>query len=141
MELLEGRTLSKEILNSLESRVEKVKNTLNRPPSLAIINYYDDSPSAIYVKGKIKACEKLGIKTSLINPGEAKGYAYFLEFLKDAENDSSIDAIMIERPLPDGYETIETWDKFGALKDVDGLSSLSMGKLFITKSMAEIEKG
>ena len=57
------------------------------------------------------------------------------------EEDSLIDAIMIERPLPSGYEDIKTWDKFGALKDVDGLSSLSIGKLFITKNMAEIEKG
>ena len=139
--LLEGRTLSKEILNSLESGIEKVKAALNRPPALAIINYYDDSASAVYVKRKIKVCERLGIKTDLINPGSEKGYAYFLELLKRMEGDSSIDAIMIERPLPSGYENIQTWDKFGALKDVDGLSSLSMGKLFITKSMAEIESG
>jgi methylenetetrahydrofolate dehydrogenase (NADP+)/methenyltetrahydrofolate cyclohydrolase len=141
MELLEGRTLSKEILDSLESRIEKVKNTLNRPPSLAIINYYDDSSSAIYVKRKIMVCERLGIKTNLINPGADKGYPYFLELLQKMEEDSLIDAIMIERPLPSGYENIKTWDDFGALKDVDGLSSLSMGKLFITKNMAEIEKG
>ena len=139
--LLEGRTLSKEILNSLEERIEKVKAALNRPPALAIINYYNDSASAVYVKRKIKACERLGIKTDLINPGEDKGYSYFLELLKRMEGDSSIDAIMIERPLPSGYENIQTWDKFGSLKDVDGLSSLSMGKLFITKSMAEIESG
>ena len=56
MELLEGKTLSKEILSSLESRIEKVNDILKRPPSLTIINYYDDSPSAIYVKRKIKAC-------------------------------------------------------------------------------------
>ncbi len=141
MELLEGRTLSKEILTSLESRIEKTKAALNRPPSLTIINYYDDSPSAIYVKRKIKVCDRLGIKTDLINPGEDKGYSHFLELLKNFQEDESIDAIMIERPLPSGYEAIKTWDTFGALKDVDGLSSLSMGKLFLAKNIAEIEKG
>ncbi|MEA3306838.1 MAG: bifunctional 5,10-methylenetetrahydrofolate dehydrogenase/5,10-methenyltetrahydrofolate cyclohydrolase [Elusimicrobiota bacterium] len=141
MNLLEGKTLSKEILTSLESRIEKVKNALNRPPSLTIINYYADSASAIYVKRKIKICERLGIKTDLINPGEDKGYSYFLELLNRLQEDSSIDAIMIERPLPDGYEDIKTWNTFGSLKDVDGLSSLSMGKLFISKTMSEIEKG
>ncbi len=141
MELLEGKTLSKEILASLESRIEEIKTALNRPPSLAIINYYSDSASAIYVKRKLKACEKLGIKAVLINPGEAKGYAYFLELLNRLQEDASVDAIMIERPLPDGYEDIKTWNAFGALKDVDGLASLSMGKLFISKTMAEIEKG
>ena len=141
MELLEGRTLSKEILTSLESRIEKTKAALNRPPSLTIINYYDDSPSAIYVKRKIKVCDRLGIKTDLINPGEAKGYSHFLGLLKNFQEDESIDAIMIERPLPSGYEAIKTWDTFGALKDVDGLSSLSMGKLFLAKNIAEIEKG
>ncbi|MCK4935380.1 MAG: bifunctional 5,10-methylenetetrahydrofolate dehydrogenase/5,10-methenyltetrahydrofolate cyclohydrolase [Elusimicrobiales bacterium] len=141
MKLLEGKTLSKEILDSLESRIEKVKAALNRPPSLSIINYYDDSPSAIYVKIKMKVCARLGIKTTLINPGEDKGYPYFLKLLKSMEEDSSIDAIMIERPLPPGYEDMKTWDNFGIAKDVDALSSLNMGKLFIAKSMDEIEKG
>ncbi|MCG2725356.1 MAG: bifunctional 5,10-methylenetetrahydrofolate dehydrogenase/5,10-methenyltetrahydrofolate cyclohydrolase [Elusimicrobia bacterium] len=141
MKLLEGKTLSNEILNSLSERIEKVKNGIKRPPSLSIINYFDDSPSAVYVKRKIKVCDRLGIKTDLINPGEDKGYSYFLEFLKGVQEDSSIDAIMIERPLPSGYENIKTWDAFGARKDVDGLSSLSMGKLFIAKNMDEIENG
>ena len=139
--LIEGKTLSNEILNSLPERIEKVKDILKRPPSLAIINYYDDSPSAIYVKRKMKVCERLGIKTELINPGEDKGYSYFLEFLKNMDEDPSIDAIMIERPLPPGYENLKTWDAFGAGKDVDGLSALNMGRLFISKNMDEIARG
>ncbi|MCK5582834.1 MAG: bifunctional 5,10-methylenetetrahydrofolate dehydrogenase/5,10-methenyltetrahydrofolate cyclohydrolase [Elusimicrobiales bacterium] len=139
--LIEGKTLSNEILNSLPNRIEKIKDILKRPPTLSIINYYDDSPSAIYVKRKIKVCDRLGIKTELINPGEAKGYSYFLEFLKSMDENPSIDAIMIERPLPPGYENLKTWDAFGARKDVDGLSSLNMGRLFISKNMHEISRG
>lgn len=139
--LIEGKTLSNEILNSLPERVEKIKEKLKRPPTLAIINYYDDSPSAIYVKRKIKVCDRLGIKTDLINPGEDKGCPHFLQLLKSMDEDPSIDAIMIERPLPSGYENLKTWDAFGARKDVDGLSSLNMGRLFISKNMDEISLG
>ncbi|MGD9642867.1 MAG: bifunctional 5,10-methylenetetrahydrofolate dehydrogenase/5,10-methenyltetrahydrofolate cyclohydrolase [Elusimicrobiales bacterium] len=141
MKILEGKTLSAEILGALPARVEAVKARLGRPPSLAIINYFADSPSAVYVKRKIAACEKLGIAVKLFAPKPEEGYPAFKALLARLGADSAYDAIMIERPLPDGFETRETWDAVPAAKDVDGLSSLNMGRLFIAKKFSEIENG
>ena len=141
MKILEGKTLSASILGSLPPRIEAVKARLDRPPSLAIINYFADSPSAVYVKRKIAACEKLGIRVKLFAPDRAEGYAGFKALLARLGSDADYDAIMIERPLPDGYETLETWDSVPAAKDVDGLSSLNMGRLFIARKFREIEEG
>lgn len=141
MKLLEGKTLSAEILGALPPRVEAVKAALGRPPSLAIINYFENSPSAVYVKRKIAACEKLGLQVKLFAPDQAEGYAGFKALLARLGADPAYDAIMIERPLPDGYETLETWDSIPAAKDVDGLSSLNMGRLFISKKFSEVEAG
>jgi len=141
MKILEGKTLSAEILGALPARIEAVKARLGRPPSLAIINYFADSPSAVYVKRKIAACEKLGIQVKLFAPKPEEGYPAFKELLARLGADRAYDAIMIERPLPDGFETLETWDSIPAAKDVDGLSSLNMGRLFIAKKFSEVETG
>ncbi|MBI5743446.1 MAG: bifunctional 5,10-methylenetetrahydrofolate dehydrogenase/5,10-methenyltetrahydrofolate cyclohydrolase [Elusimicrobia bacterium] len=141
MKILEGKTLSAQILAALPARVEAVKAALGRPPSLAIINYFADSPSAVYVKRKVAACEKLGIKVELFSPAAAEGYPAFKALLARLGADPAYDAIMLERPLPDGFETLETWDALPAAKDVDGLSTLNMGRLFISKKFSEIEAG
>jgi len=141
MRILEGKTLSSDILASLAPRIEGVKARLGRAPSLAIINYFADSPSAVYVKRKIAACEKLGIKVELFSPKASAGYQDFKDQLACLGADPDYDAIMLERPLPDGFETRETWDALPAPKDVDGLSSLNMGRLFIAKKFSEIENG
>lgn len=141
MKILEGKTLSAEILGALPARVGAVKARLGRPPSLAIINYFADSPSAVYVKRKIAACEKLGIAVKLFAPKPEEGYPAFKALLARLGADPDYDAIMIERPLPDGFETRETWDAVPAAKDVDGLSTLNMGRLFIAKKYDEVERG
>lgn len=141
MKLLEGKTLSAEILGALPARIDAVKTRLERPPSLAIINYFADSPSAVYVKRKITACEKLGISVTLFAPKPEEGYPAFKALLARLGADPAYDAIMIERPLPDGFETLETWDALPAAKDVDGLSTLNMGRLFLAKKFSEVEEG
>lgn len=141
MKILEGKTLSAEILGALPARIEAVRSRLGRPPALAIINYFADSPSAVYVKRKIAACEKLGIAVKLFAPKPGEGYPAFKALLARLGADPDYDAIMIERPLPDGFETRETWDAVPAAKDVDGLSTLNMGRLFIAKKFDEVENG
>ncbi len=139
MRILEGKTLSARILAALPARIEAVKARQGRPPSLAIVNYFPDSPSAVYVSRKTAACAKLGITTKLFRPDQAGGIQAFRTLLAALGADTAYDAIMLERPLPDGFETLETWDSLPAAKDVDGLSSLNMGRLFISKKLSEIE--
>ena len=141
MKILEGKTLSAEILGALPARIEAVKTRLGRAPALAIVNYFPDSPSAVYVRRKIAACEKLGIAVKLFAPRPEEGYPAFKALLARLGADPDYDALMIERPLPDGFETRETWDAMPAAKDVDGLSTLNMGRLFLAKKFSEVEKG
>jgi len=136
--LLEGKTLSRNILDALPERIARVSAAAGRPPLLAIVNYFDDSASGVYVKRKVAACDKLGIKVRMIKPEQATGLAGFIKILDELKNDTAVDAVMVERPLPDGFEVPLMWDAIPALKDVDALSSVNMGRLFISKT-ADIE--
>ncbi|OGS07610.1 MAG: hypothetical protein A2270_06645 [Elusimicrobia bacterium RIFOXYA12_FULL_51_18] len=132
--LLEGKTLSRQILDALPERIAAVTAGAGRPPSLAIINYSDDSPSGVYVRRKVAACDKLGIKVRIIQPEPRHGLTGFLKVLGELKNDPEVDAIMVERPLPDGFESPLMWDAIAPGKDVDALSSVNMGRLFISKA-------
>jgi len=132
--MLEGKMLAQKILAALPERIAGVKARAGRPPFLAIVNYFDDSPSGIYVKRKILACEKLGVGVRLIKPDPKEGLPGFLDLLARLKNDDAIDAVMIERPLPGGFEVPAMWDAIPDGKDVDALSSLNMGRLFISKT-------
>lgn len=131
--LLEGKTLSKSILDALAPRIAAFSAAAERPPSLAVVNYFEDSPSAIYVQRKLAACARLGIRTELIKPDSGEGLAGFLKLLSRLGSDAGTDAVMIERPLPEGFETTGMWDAVPAAKDVDALSSANMGRLFISR--------
>jgi methylenetetrahydrofolate dehydrogenase (NADP+)/methenyltetrahydrofolate cyclohydrolase len=138
--LLEGKTLSRKILDTLPERVAVVRARAGRAPSLTIINYFDDSAAALYVKIKIAACEKLGIGVHVFKPDIKEGLGGFLALLARLKTDAQVDAVMIERPLPNGFETPLMWDAIPSDKDVDALSSANMGRLFISKA-ADIERG
>lgn len=132
--LLEGKTLSQKILSALPERIAGVTAKTGRPPLLAVINYFDDSPSGIYVKRKVAACEKLGIGVRMINPDPKEALPGFLNILARLKDDPAVDAVMVERPLPDGFEVPAMWDAIPDDKDVDALSSVNMGRLFISKT-------
>ena len=68
MKTLEGKTLSAEILSRLPARCEAVKAKRGFSPSLAIVNFYPDSPSGVYARRKMASCAKIGINAKLFSP-------------------------------------------------------------------------
>lgn len=137
--ILEGKTLAEEINKETKKIAEEIA-LKKRRPRLAIINYFENSPSSYYMNLKIKKCQSLGIETKLYIP-ENRNKKDFIDLIKKLNDDKSVDAIMVEKPLPEGFDDIEFWDTLNPDKDVDALSSLNMGRLFISRGFDEIEKG
>ena len=138
--ILEGKSLSKSIMSGLPARVEASKQT-GRPPSLAAVNCYEDPASQIYIKRKLSACQRLGISAQVVKPEKNEDFGSFIELIKRLNSDPAIDAIMIERPLPQGYACFKTWETLSPEKDADGASAMNMGRLFLCKNFSEIEEG
>lgn len=138
---MEGKTLSQSLLADVAARAASFAERFGRRPSLAIVNYYEDSPSAVYVKRKIAACAKAGMETRLIMPEESRGREHFFALIRELGADPGVDAIMVERPLPGGFDVPEAWELLDPAKDPDALSTLNMGRLFLAKTWREIEEG
>lgn len=141
MKILEGKTLSASVLTETKSAAEKFKETNSRKPSLKIINYYDNSASSVYMNLKIKKAAEIGIDAVEIKPPESGGKKEFLEILKNLGGDPLTDAIMVERPLPPGFDDWDFWKNMPADKDPDCISADNNAKLYLSKTYAEIEKG
>lgn len=141
MNILEGKTLSSSILSQVKQRALKIKSLISRAPSLRIINYYDDSASSVYMNLKIKKASEIGIDASAIKPDISSGKKEFFSLLENLSLDQNTDAIMVERPLPPGFDDWEFWQRMPADKDPDCLSAENNARLYLNKDFSEMADG
>lgn len=126
--LIDGVALSVKTTQALAPRVHALK-AQGVTPGLAVILVGDDPASAVYVRNKVAACEKIGLH-SLLNrqPADLTEEA-LLDSVKQLNDDSTIHGILVQLPLPkhiDAHRVIET---ISALKDVDGFHVNNAGLL------------
>jgi len=116
MLLLDGRKLSHEILSNLKSQISH----LPRPPKLAVMLVGADPASQVYVNLKKRRAEEIGIATDLKTFFATTPQAELERRIQEWNNDSHIDGILIQLPLPKGLETDKLIHLIRGEKDVDG---------------------
>ncbi len=125
--LINGKELAKEIRLELKEKVEKE----NLSPMLAVILCGDDAASKVYVRNKSKACDEVGIKfKEYLLPSETK-QEELLSLIDKLNNDSEVDGILLQSPIPKGLNIEEAFARISPEKDVDGFNPYNVGKLVI----------
>jgi methylenetetrahydrofolate dehydrogenase (NADP+) / methenyltetrahydrofolate cyclohydrolase len=124
--LLDGKACADERLKTLANQI---KLSGLRAPSLVVIRVGEDPASEIYVKKKIKACEQVGIRSQEIHLSVKTSEADLLETLKKLNNDSSVDGILVQLPLPPQIRTQAVIESIDPKKDVDGFHPFNLGRL------------
>ena len=124
--ILDGRKLRDEILEDLKVRLSKS----DRKPSLAVILAGDDAASKIYVNNKNKTAEKVGINSVVIEYPCNVSEKEIISKIEELNNDSSVTAILVQLPLPDGISKENVLNAISPEKDVDGLTISNVGKMF-----------
>lgn len=120
----EARQLCREYLNK--------KGTM---PGLVIITIGDDPASAVYVRNKIKACAECGIHAIHQKFHEDADIEAVKRTIILANEDSTITGIMIQLPLPDGWDSRELIELIDPKKDVDGLTYENIARLWSGDAM------
>lgn len=126
---LDGKALAQTIQGELTQRVEKAKSQVRRSPGLAVIMVGDDPASTVYVRNKERACEKVGITSfgkhfpSNITQEELEAK------IRELNQDSRVDGILVQLPLPNHLDAIQALYKIDPEKDVDGLHPSNLGRL------------
>jgi methylenetetrahydrofolate dehydrogenase (NADP+)/methenyltetrahydrofolate cyclohydrolase len=132
--VLDGKRISREIQEELRPRIAAL-TAKHRPPALAVVRVGDNPASEIYVRNKIKACHDLGIRSVEIAPPGDLATAQLIELIQPLVNDSSIDAILIQMPLPRQIDAaLVTSSIVDPARDVDGFGAFSLGRLVMNEA-------
>ena len=129
-EILDGKKLSKKIKLDLKTEVDKLKQE-GIHPKLAVIMVGNDPASAVYVKNKSKACEKIGIKFQEFLLNENIEEEDLLGLIDRLNVDDEITGILLQAPIPKHLDINKAFEKISPNKDVDGFNPINVGKLSI----------
>ena len=129
MKLIDGKKISEKVLDEIKFSVQnRVKNNL-KIPHLAAILVGDDGASKTYVNSKIKACEKVGFKSSLFKFDDSISEIELLNQIKKINENDDIDGFIVQLPLPKHVNQEVILSKVSPAKDVDGFHPNNYGKM------------
>ncbi len=122
---LDGRALAHQVEVSLSARVASMKVT----PALAILLIGEDSASQTYVRMKLRACERVGIRSHFFPLPAGSTTEEVCELIRKLNEDPSIHGIMMEHPAPKEIQERICFDTIQPEKDVDGANAVSFGRI------------
>ena len=127
--LIDGKEISKLVLNDLINEIKIVTNKIKRPPSLNIILVGDNPASLTYVQNKLKKCSEIGINGNLIKQSKDVKDQDISMLIDRLNKDKNVDGIILQLPIPIHLNSRKLIETISPLKDVDGLTSTNIGLL------------
>lgn len=127
--LLNGKALAKKIQSELQAKIIQLEPKIGRPPGLAVIMVGDNPASAVYVRNKEKACQKVGIASMGQHFPEDTTQAELEMAIARLNQDDRVDGILVQLPLPQHLDSIALLHRIDPDKDADGLHPVNLGKL------------
>ncbi|ABD01091.1 bifunctional methylenetetrahydrofolate dehydrogenase/methenyltetrahydrofolate cyclohydrolase FolD [Synechococcus sp. R55.6] len=127
--ILDGKALAARLQAEMAAQVQAWIPQVGRPPGLAVLRVGEDPASAAYVRGKERACERLGIASFGRHFSAQDSPAHLLDTIDQLNQDERVDGILVQLPLPPGWDPIPPLLAINPDKDVDGLHPLNLGRL------------
>lgn len=128
-QVLSGTKLSKTMRAEMTADVAQLKADHNITPGLAVVLVGDDPASQSYIKGKRKACADIGLHSVEHNLTADQPESDLLTLIDQLNNDPTIHGILVQLPLPKGFDEQKTLNAISPEKDVDGLHPVNLGRL------------
>ncbi|MFW6359397.1 MAG: bifunctional methylenetetrahydrofolate dehydrogenase/methenyltetrahydrofolate cyclohydrolase FolD [Chroococcales cyanobacterium] len=128
-QILDGKALSQTVQNTLKARIEKLQDSIGRPPGLAVLMVGDNPASAAYVRNKERACERVGIASFGRHFPTDTTESELKTVIHQLNQDEQVDGILVQLPLPDHLDAISLLYEIDPDKDADGLHPTNMGRL------------
>ena len=129
MIILDGRKTSNDIKEEIAQAVKKIKSEGRKTPHLAAILVGSDGASMTYVNAKVKACEKVGFSSTLIDLPQDTTEEQLLNEISDLNKDAEIDGFIVQLPLPKQIDEQKVLMAVHPDKDVDGFHPVNVGKM------------
>ena len=131
MQFLDGKKVAEAILTEIAETVQQRQLDNKKIPHLSAILVGNNAASETYVAAKVKACEQIGFKSTLIRLDASVQEDELLRHIDQLNNDADIDGILVQLPLPDHINEHSIINSIDPSKDVDGFHPVSIGKMVI----------
>ncbi|WP_416672745.1 bifunctional methylenetetrahydrofolate dehydrogenase/methenyltetrahydrofolate cyclohydrolase FolD [Egbenema bharatensis] len=127
--VLDGKALATRMQADLAQQVKMLQEQAGRPPGLAVLMVGDNPASAAYVRGKERACAKVGIASFGKHFPTETTQAELEQVIQELNQDEQVDGILVQLPLPDHLDSVALLNQIDPDKDVDGLHPMNLGRL------------
>ena len=129
MEIINGKEIALELRNQLKEKIQAFPKKIG----LSVVIVGNDPASKIYVRNKVKACEEIGIQSSVYELDESVSQKELETLLISLGKDENTHGILLQLPLPKGFDAESAMSKIPPEKDVDGFSAVDLGNLALNK--------
>ena len=127
--ILHGRPVQERVLAEVKAGVERLRQTRGVTPTLAVVLIGEDPASQIYVRGKKRAADSVGIATRDHLHPQGIAQRDLAELLHSLNTDRAVHGILLQLPLPKGLDETVALAAIDPDKDVDGLHPTNLGRL------------
>ena len=128
--IIDGKALAKKIRSNLKVECDELKKK-GITPKLAVIMVGDNQASKVYVRNKSRACNEVGIEYQEYLLDENTRQEDLLNLIKKLNQDETVNGILLQSPVPEHLNINQAFKAITYLKDVDGFTPSSVGKLCI----------
>lgn len=128
-QIIDGKLISLQIQDEIATEVKTIKANNGKIPHLAAILVGNDGASETYVGAKVKACEKIGFKSTLVRLSAETTEQELLYIVEGLNNDADIDGYIVQLPLPKHINEHKIVEAIAPQKDVDGFHPQNIGRM------------
>lgn len=130
-QIIDGKAVSVKCLDKVAEQVAARQAAGLRAPALAVVLVGDDPASAVYVRNKKNACEKVGFRSLSFEKPASFSEAELLTLIDELNADDSVDGILVQLPLPNHIDGQKVIERIRPDKDVDGFHPYNIGRLAV----------
>ncbi len=127
--IIDGKTIAQQVRNEVAEKVKQRLAAGKRAPGLAVVLVGENPASQIYVASKRRSCEEVGFLSRSYDLPATTTEGELLKLIDELNNDSAIDGILVQLPLPAGIDNVKVLESIHPDKDVDGFHPYNVGRL------------
>ncbi|RRZ93671.1 bifunctional methylenetetrahydrofolate dehydrogenase/methenyltetrahydrofolate cyclohydrolase FolD [Erwinia sp. 198] len=127
--IIDGKTIAQQVRLEVAEKVQQRLAAGKRAPGLAVVLVGENPASQIYVGSKRRACEEVGFISRSYDLPASTSEAELLALIDKLNDDSEIDGILVQLPLPAGIDNVKVLERISPSKDVDGFHPYNVGRL------------
>jgi methylenetetrahydrofolate dehydrogenase (NADP+)/methenyltetrahydrofolate cyclohydrolase len=129
MQLLDGKYVSEKLKVEIAGEAAKILAETGRKPHLVAVLVGHDGGSETYVASKIKNCENVGFRSSLVRYEDTVTEEELLKKVEELNANADIDGIIVQLPLPKHIDPEKVTERIDYRKDVDGFHPVNLGRM------------